>query len=155
VPRGVEKIHDKWTPGDNQHRIRLIEAVQRRPGDNYFSKAHVLRVMIAQYKKGRFHPERDQHDQEIPWPMPKQTYDAALKMFYRAIGQSVFNKTPAVTEDNPLGSPNLAPEITRTDLLGRRARRRFLMRHDANDRAQVKRMQRMFEDGMNSDENIE
>ena len=49
----------------------------------------MLRIMIDQYKKDRFEPERDQHDQELPWPMPKQTYDAALKMFYSAIGELV------------------------------------------------------------------
>ena len=50
-------------------------------------RSHVLRMMIAQHKKGRFEPERDQHDQQLPWPMPKQTYDEALKLFYSAIGE--------------------------------------------------------------------
>ena len=53
-----------------------------------------------------------------------------------------------MTEENPLGTPNMAPDITRTDLIGRKQRRRFLKNHDASDREQVKRMQRIFEDGM-------
>jgi len=153
VPGRAEKVGDDWSPGNR--RMRLIEAVPRRRNDRHFSKSHVLRMMIAQYKKGRFEPERDQHDQQLPWPMPKQTYDDALKLFYSAIGQSVLNKAPEVTEENPLGTPAMAPDITRTDLVGRHQRRRFLMNHEASDREHVKRMQRLFEEGMKSDEDFE
>ena len=48
-----------------------------------------MRVMIAQYKKGLFEPERGQHNQQAEWPMPKKTYDDALKLFYRAIGEFI------------------------------------------------------------------
>ena len=60
----------------------------------------------------------------------------------------MLNKAAEVTEENPLGSPAMAPDITRTDLVGRHQRRRFLMNHEASDREHVKRMQRLFEEGM-------
>ena len=60
----------------------------------------------------------------------------------------MLNKVPEVTEENPLGSPVMAPDITRTAYVGRKQRRLFLKNHEASDREQVKRMQRLFEEGM-------
>ena len=36
VPGRAEKVGDNWSPGNK--RMRLIEAVQKRRGDNHFSK---------------------------------------------------------------------------------------------------------------------
>jgi len=156
VNGGVQKVHDRWTPGNRITRVidyengpdLLSEVMDARFSDKY----HVMRVMIAQYKKGLFEPERGQHNQQAEWPMPKKTYDDALKLFYRAIGKTnVFNQTTAATEENPLATPYLAPDLTRTDYNARIARRQYLRQYK-DDRAQVKRMQRMFEDSMDPDD---
>merc|ERR1712200_42814 len=116
------------------------------------SKYEVVRDMVGDWKEGDFDPERDQHDQKYEWPVPKKTYDAGLQLFYRAVGQTdKFNRTTAVTEENPLGTPNLTPDLTRTDLFERRYRRQFL-RQDENDQAAVKEMQRKFLESMKPDE---
>ena len=66
---------------------------------------------------------------------------------------NVFNQATAATEDNPLATPYLAPDLTRTDYNARIARRQYLRQYK-DDRAQVKRMQRMFEDSMGELNNI-
>jgi len=144
----MEAVDERWTAGNRRAKM----SVTRREGDRTPSKYEVVRDMLGDWKEGDFDPERDQNDQEYEWPVPKKTYDAGLQLFYRAVGQTdKFNRTTAVTEENPLGTPNLAPDLTRTDLFGRSYRRHFL-RQDANDQAAVKEMQRKFLESMKPDE---
>jgi len=144
----MEVVDDRWTAGKRLAKM----SVARRKSDWTPNKHEVLRDMLIDYKQGDFDPKADQHDQEFEWPVPKQTYDVALKLFNRVTGQTnAFSRTTAVTEENPLGTPNLAPNLTRTDLVARRQRRRFL-RQNGYEKELIKNMQRKFEESMKSDD---
>merc|ERR1712200_331362 len=144
-----QTFHTAWSA---LPRTPLGTSTTRWNIDRTPSKYEVVRDMVGDWKEGDFDPERDQHDQKYEWPVPKKTYDAGLQLFYRAVGQTdKFNRTTAVTEENPLGTPNMVHDITRNDLFERRYRRQFL-RQDANDQAAVKEMQKSFRESVKPDE---
>ena len=79
----MEAVDEKWTAGNRRAKM----SVARGEEDRTPSKYEVAKDMVGDWKEGDFDPEFDQDDQVYEWPVPKKIYDAALQLFYRAVGQ--------------------------------------------------------------------